>query len=65
MCFRQIKNRSFQHWKKCGCGEMADALDLESSEEIRESSSLSIRNKKFSFVLLPPNFATSPESVII
>ena len=44
---------------------MADALDLESSEEIRESSSLSIRNKKFSFVLLPPNFATSPESVII
>jgi len=32
---------------------MADALDLESSEEIRESSSLSIRNKKFSFVLLP------------
>ena len=50
MCFRQIKNRSFQHWKKCGCGEMADALDLESSEEIRESSSLSIRNKKLSFL---------------
>ena len=53
MCFRQIKNRSFQHWKKCGCGEMADALDLESSEEIRESSSLSIRNKKLSFLFGP------------
>ena len=26
---------------------MVDALDLESSEKIRESSSLSIRNNKF------------------